>query len=142
MKVFVAESREKGNMSSTDYNWCDENELLMFGQFQKENSSEVSMCGILSRKYTTHILVKDTYMKDILEDIDISKEYYKELIVDSVEKSMNCVVDGAGYYNVGVDFKMSFNINETVDELLEKASHFKDGQKVKCFGKILTLIEN
>lgn len=60
MKVFIAEKRDKGNISTTDYHWCDDNDLLMFGQFQLENgnSSEVAMCGIQSRKFTTHMLAR------------------------------------------------------------------------------------
>ena len=34
MKVFIADTKPKGYISSTDYHWCDDNDLLMFGQFQ------------------------------------------------------------------------------------------------------------
>ena len=89
MKVFVAEKRENGYNSQTDYHWCDDNDLLMFGQFQlgNGNPSEVAMCGINSRKFTTHILVKN---------LNIDKEFYRELITESVEKAMGCKIDRNG----------------------------------------------
>ena len=134
MKVFVAESREKGYNSPNDYHWCDDGDLLMFGQFQLENGnpSAVSMCGIKSRKFTTHIIVKD---------LNIDKDFYKELITQSVEIAMECNIDRNGDYDVEVGFSMHFNINDIMNELLEKANNFEDGQKVKCNGRMLTLYE-
>ncbi len=131
MKVFVAEKRENGYKSPTDYHWCDDNDLLMFGQFQlgNGNPSEVAMCGINSRKFTTHILVKD---------LNIGKDFYKELITESVENAMGCKIDRNGNYDIEVGFSMHFNINDIMNELLEKASHFEDNQKVKCFGRTLS----
>lgn len=133
MKVFVADKKEKGYYSPTDYHWCDDNDLLMFGQFQlgSGNPSEVSMCGINSRKFTTYILVKD---------LDIPVDFYKELLTKSIENSMNCKIDENGNYEVKVGFSMQFNINDIINELLEKANKFNDGDKVKCFGRELSLI--
>jgi hypothetical protein len=134
MKVFVADEREIGYVSPTDYHWCDNNDLLMFGQFQlgNGNPSEVHMFGIYSCKGTTHILVKD---------LNIKKDFYKELITESVENAMCCEIDRNGNYDVEIGFSMHFNINDIVNELLEKASAFEDGQKVKCFGRTLTAID-
>lgn len=128
MKVFIADTRPRGNISPTDYHWCNDNELLMFGQFQlgNGNPSEVAMCGIESRKFTTHIIVKD---------MRIDKEFYKELLTASVEKAMGCKIDGNGNYAIDMGFLHHFNINDIMNELLEKASHFENGQKVKCFGR-------
>ena len=133
MKVFVAETREKGNSSSTDYHWCDDNDLLMFGQFQLENGnpSEVAMCGIQSRKFTTHILVKD---------LKIDKDFYRELITESVEKAMGCSIDRNGDYKIEMGFSHHFNINNIMNELLEKANYYGDGEKVKCFGRTLSAV--
>jgi len=133
MKLFVADTREKGNKSPTDYHWCDDSDLLMFGQFQigNGNPSEVGMCGINSRKFTTHILVKD---------ININKEFYKEMITESVEDTMKCKIDGSGDYEIEMGFSHHFNINDIMNELLEKANKFTDGQKVRCFGRELTAI--
>ena len=133
MKVFVAGIRKKGSNSSTDYHWCDDNDLLMFGQFQlgNGNPSEIAMCGIQSRKFTTYIIVKD---------LKINIEFYKELITESIEKAMNCNIDRNGDYKIKMGFSMHFNINDIMDELLEKASHFSDGQSVKCFGRELSII--
>ncbi len=131
MLVFIADKKEKGYVSKTDYHWCDDGDLLMFGQFQlgNGNPSEVSMCGINSRKFTTHILVKD---------LNIDRDFYKELITESVEKAMDCTIDRNGNYNIEVGFSMHFNIDDIINELLEKASKFKDGDILKCFGRTLT----
>ena len=133
MKVFISETREKGNISPTDYHWCDNNDLLMFGQFQGNgNPSEVAMCGIQSRKFTTHILVRD---------MNIDCGFYKELLIESVEKAIDCKIDRNGNYEIKMGFSHYFNINDIMNELLKKASHFEDGQKVKCFGRNLSAIE-
>ena len=130
MKVFVAEKREKGYNSPTDYHYCDDNDLLMFGQFQlgNGNPSEVAMCGINSRKFTTHILVKD---------LNVDEDFYQELIKESIKKAMNCRIDGNGNYEIEMGFSHHFNINDIMNELLKKASYFEEGQKVKCFGRTL-----
>lgn len=130
MKVFVADSVDKGKITSTDYHWCDNGDLLMFVEFGDQN---VSMCGIQSRKGTTHILVKD---------IDISKEFFTELITESMEKAMRCEVSGNGDFEINFANSISFkkNINVIVDDLLNKASKFNDGQKVRCFNKTVYAI--
>lgn len=130
MKVFVADTINKGFFGKDDYQWCDSEELLMFGQFQlgKGNSSEVSMCGTKTRKFTTHIMVKD---------LNITKDFYKEIITKSVEIAMKCKIDSFGSYVVRIGFDMKFNINDIIDELLEKASKFEDGQKLYCKGRDL-----
>jgi hypothetical protein len=135
MKVFIADKKPKGCVSPTNYHWCDDDDLLMFGQFQlgNGNPSEVSMCGINSRKFTTHIIVKD---------MNFDESFYKEMITESVEKAMGCNIDDDGNYTLEVGFPMQFNINTIVNELIEKASKFEDGQKVKCFGRDLTAVNN
>ena len=133
MKVFVADARKKGKVTPIDYHWCDDNDLLMFGQFQlgNDNPSEVSMCGIKSRAFTTHIIVRD---------LKISKDFYRELITASVEKAMDCKVDRNGDYNIDMPWGFHFNINDIMNELLEKASKFDDEQKVRCFGRTLSKV--
>lgn len=113
--------------------WCDDNDLLMFGQFQENDVgvSNFSMCGVNSRKFTTHIVVKD---------LDITKEFYKELIVGSVEKGMECKIDENGLYTINFFGKFTFDINIIVEELLEKANKFQDHQKVRCLGTELFTI--
>jgi len=136
MKLFVAEKREQGYVSETDYHWCNDDDILMFGQFQTEENrkvNEVSMCGIQSRKFTTHILVKD---------LDIPREFLLELITESVEKAMNCVVNNDDSYAVdlGEGWGMKFNINDILTELTDKAEKFEDGEKVICRGRVLTSV--
>ena len=133
MKVFIAETKEKGRISSTNFHWCDDKDLLMFGQFQlgNGNPSEVAMHGILSRKYTTNIIVKD---------LKIDEDFYKELITESIEKSMGCKIDNDGNYNIEMGFKHKFNVNDIIKELVRKANCFNDGQKVKCNGRTLTAV--
>jgi hypothetical protein len=134
MKLFVADKAEQGYVSATDYHWCDNGDLLMFGQFQIDNNnpSQVSMCGINSRKFTTHIVVKNVL---------ISKDFYRELLTDSIEKSMNCKIDRNGDYSIDIAWGFHFNVNEIMKELIEKASQFEVGDKIKCFGRKLTKIE-
>ena len=105
----------------------------MFGQFQlgNGNPTEVSMCGIKSRAFTTHIIVKD---------LKISKNFYRELITASVEKAMDCKIDRNGDYEIVMGWGFHFNINDIMNELLEKASHFDDEQKVRCFGRTLFIV--
>lgn len=136
MKLFVAEKRKQGYVSETDYHWCNNDDILIFGQFQTEENlkgNEVSMCGIQSRKFTTHILVKD---------LDIPKDFLLELITESVEKSMNCVVNDDGSYAVdlGEGWDMKFNINSILTELTDKADKFEDGEKVICRGRTITSV--
>ena len=135
MKVFIAESREKGYIESNDgkimnYHWCENGELLMFSHFQLNNGnpSAIGMCGTNSHKFTTYIVVKD---------LKISKEFYKELLIDSIEKSMNCVIDENGNFGITVGFELNFNINTLMNELLDKASKFEDNQQVRCIGREL-----
>ena len=134
MKVLVAENIDKGYTDRLDYHWCDNGELLMFGQFNTDsgNSSEVSMCGIKSRKFTTHITVKD---------LSITKEFYLELLIESIERSMKCHVAENGDYGVTVGFDFYFNINDTMSELLDKAAEFEIGQSIVCSGKTLIKIQ-
>lgn len=133
MKVFIADKIEKGYINATDYHWCDDNELLMFGQFQlgNGNPSEVCMFGYDTRKGTTHIIVKD---------INMDKDFYKELLTESIENSMNCKIDRNGDYTINIAWGFHFNINDIINELIEKANQFEDGQKVKCFGRTLSKI--
>lgn len=130
MKVFVADNKKKQYVNATNYHWCADGDLLMFGQFQlgNGNPSEVSMCGINSRAFTTHIVVKD---------LKIDKDFYRELITESVEKAMNCTIDRNGDYSIEMGFTHHFNINDIMNELLDKADDFEDGQKVVCRGKTL-----
>lgn len=134
MKLFVADKVKHEYISATDYHWCDDNDILMFGQFQlgNGNPSEVSMCGINSRKFTTHIVVKNVL---------ISKSFYRELLVDSIEKAVNCKINRNGDYEIDIAWGFHFNINDIMEELIEKASLFEVGDKVKCFGRELTKIE-
>lgn len=134
MKIFIADKREKGYNSPTDYHWCDDGDILMFGQFQLNNNpSDISMCGIKSRKFTTHIVIKD---------IDIDIFFYKELVKESIERSMETYIDENGNYEIDIGGLHHFNINDIVNELLEKANRFDDGQKVKCFNRTLKLVED
>jgi hypothetical protein len=132
MKVFVAQQHEKEYISATEYHWCDDNDILIFGQFQlgKGNPSEVSMCGINSRTFTTFITVKD---------LNIDREFYKELITASIENGMNTTIDRNGDYEIDIAWGFHFNINDIIDELLEKASRFNDGDRVICRGREITL---
>ncbi len=133
MKIFVAAEAEEGKISDTNYHWAKNGELLMFGQFQTEEgrSDEISMCGVETRKFTTHIIVKD---------MDIDREFFKGLIVESVERSMKCKIMEDGKYKVDIAFGFVFDIEQIIDELIKKANQFEDGQEVKYYGRTITAI--
>lgn len=137
MKLFIADDKEIGFVSDTDYHWCDNGDILMFGQFQTEDNrkgNEVSMCGINSRKFTTHIVVKE---------LAIERSFLYELVKESVEKAMECKVDENDKYSIYVSnapHGFLFDVNLLLDELIEKANKFNDGDKVRCVGRKLTKI--
>ena len=54
---------------------------------------------------------------------------------------MGCVIDRNGDYEIEMGFSHHFNINDIMNELLEKANEFYDGQKVRCDGKTLIKIK-
>ena len=130
MKVFVAESREKGRYSSADYHWCNDGELLMFGAFTQENPkpSDIRMFGIETRKGTTYITVKD---------INIGKDTYRQKIKDSIEKAFQCTVDKNGDYIIDIGWEFTFNIDEHMNELFKDAKRFEEGDQLNCYGKTL-----
>ena len=121
MKVFVAEPGEIGKVNNTDYKWCEDKELLMFGMFQlgNGNPSEISMCGFDTRKFTTHITVKD---------LDLSRIVYENFYKNSVNTISKSKID-------------SESLKELVDELLEKAAVFENNEKVTCEGRTLYSIK-
>lgn len=51
---------------------------------------------------------------------------------------MNTVIDRRGNYSIEMGFSHHFNINDIMNELLQKASVFEHGDEVVCFGKNLT----
>jgi hypothetical protein len=112
MKVFVADNGIKGYINSNTYNWCLDNEIVIFGQFQLNNNpSSISMVGIESRLFTTEIIVKD---------ININIDFYKEIISESIEKAMNCKIDDDGKFSITIFKSFDFNINDIVDEQQEE----------------------
>lgn len=135
MKVFVADNIKKGYVSETNYMWCDAGEILTFSHFtlDNDNSIDVSMCGIKTHKFTTHIIVKD---------LNISHSFYKELLIDSIEESFECKVNENGDYIIDLGFQFKFNINNLIEELIEKANRFENGDKLICKGRNLTKISN
>jgi len=76
-----------------------------------------------------------------------TKENIKQALLDKVwyDDYLNLIqnhskIDSNGNYEIEVGFPFNFNINDIVNELLEKANQFDDNQKVKCFGRTLTVI--
>jgi len=127
MKVFISDKAEIGCISKTDYHWCDEGELLMFGLFQNDKPTDISMCGIKTRKFTTHIKVVD---------LNIDKEFYTELIKDSLKEAFSVDIED-DEFSVEIGFPFTFTVSQIVNELLSKASMFENGTKVKCNGRNL-----
>lgn len=133
MKLFIADTCDYNYISDTDYHWCNNGEILMFGLFQLDKPNNISMCGIQSRKFTTNITVAD---------IDISIDFLREMLIESVEISMQCVVDSNGNFKVDLFDTFEFNINIIIDELLENASKFDIGEKLICCGRKLNSVNN
>lgn len=134
MKIFVADVAKHGKNNSTDYHWCEDGEILTFGIFQDDTPESISMCGIKTRKYTTNIVVKD---------MKFGMDFLRELVTESVERSMKCVIDSDGNFTIPMVSKnIEFNINDITKELVSKASRFEDGQKVSCFGREITIKNN
>jgi hypothetical protein len=129
MKLFIADKAEKGYRNENDYHWCASGDILMFGQFQTGNGnpSEVSMCAILDRKFTTHIIVKE---------VNINRDFLTELMIDSIEKAYNLIIEPSGWFFIEIGgIVFDFNIDAIVQEIIDKASVFNDGQKVICKGR-------
>ena len=134
MKIFVADVAKQGKVTDTDYHWCEDGEILTFGVFQTGSPNDVSMCGIKTRKYTTNIVVKD---------MKFGIDFLRELITESIERSMKCDVDSDGNFTIHmVSDNIEFNINDITKELVSKASRFEDGQKVSCIGREITIKNN
>lgn len=128
MKIFVADTANQGKVSNTDFHWCENGEILMFSIFQLDD--DISMCGIKTRKYTTNIVVKD---------IKIDKEFFRELIIESIERSMKCNVGSDGNFTIKYGIDMTFNIDDIVNEIINKAHSYQDGEKVSCFGRKISI---
>lgn len=132
MKVFVAGNVGiKGRVTNQEYHWCEDGEILVFSQI-KGADDDISMCGIDSRTFTTHIVVKE---------LNISIEYYRELITDSTDKAVSDLLKFCKELNVKpFNSELGLNLDEMIDELIDKASKFIDGDKVKCLGRNLSIV--
>ena len=137
MKVFIPLNDIKGYISDFKYNWCNPDEILMFGQFVSSDTKspkDVYLTGIETRKCTTHFTVKD---------LNISFQFLKELLTNSIEKAWKTSVSENGDYNIqlstncGQLVNMPFNINNDIQELLIKASRFKEGEVLVCLGRTI-----
>ena len=123
MKVFIAGKSPQEYVSDLEFNWCNVGEILMFGIFQKPTDN--AMCGITTRKYTTYIIVKN---------MNISYDFFVELIADSLQNAFGCEFDDKGNFYVKIWKKFKFNLYEICNKLLDLAAPFEDGQIVKCIG--------
>lgn len=131
MKVFLQNNNGViGFVSETCYNWCIAGELLYMSPFQlQSNPSAVSLTGITSKKYTTEIIVKD---------LDITRQFFKELVSDCIQQCFNCdIIDDE--FEVTIGFALRFNINKICDDILDLANQFNDGDIVECRGRNIFL---
>lgn len=54
---------------------------------------------------------------------------------------MKCAVDKYGNYTVEILPDVTFNLHEIVNELLEKASSFDEGDNLVCLGRNVSKAE-
>jgi hypothetical protein len=126
MKVFVA--TDKGDWLDSDVLECENDEIVIFPLFQSLyniNKDEIYMQGITTKKVTTTVTIKN---------LKIPFDYYKELIKESIESEHKIYIDDDGYFKVN---DVRFDLNEIIDELIDKCNEFKIGDIIKIDGKQL-----
>ncbi len=133
MKLFVAQTGDIFHKSDYCFNEATLGELLIIPVFQQGFCSlnEYTMVGCNSLKKTTQILVKN---------IDMSYRFLTEIIHDSYTKLYNTKVDSTtGCFDIllskDLDWYIPANMLEDIDELLDKAKCFADGQQVALNGR-------
>lgn len=126
MKILVATSQ--GKWITSDVFECNEGEIVIFPLFQSLwnlNKDEIYMHGIESHKRTTTVTIKD---------IKIPLSFYKELITESIESQYKVYIEKDGSFTIS---EMILNVNDIVNELLEKCEEFKIGDLIKIDGRQL-----
>ena len=116
MKILLAKRIKKP--LPTDYFFAKDGEMVMFGLFQTNKKSDISMCGIQTRKFSTTMEVKEVKM---------DKAMHFDLLKESIERS----------FNVRVKDEFKFNLYELQEELIKKGSKFSEGDIIRCKGRKL-----
>lgn len=135
MKLFVASDIPKKHISCDMYNECFKDELLRFDIYQFiepcQNSTFNSLVGITSFGRTTDIEVAD---------IRIEKDYFMELLIDSILSEYNNISYSSNRIKVikateKFTTETEFDIIDMAEMLISKASFFKAGDSLKVRGK-------
>ena len=133
MKIFVSDSGGKRKISDEDYQFTDNQEPLRFGLFSLPrlmglNENIVNdMYGMRTDCATNHIYVKDVD-KTREEYYDLLKTDVKSFAVKDPSKTDEYIISFCGEI-------VTFNLTEQIDELLQKASLFNDGERVRVKGR-------
>jgi hypothetical protein len=127
MKIIVA--TKEGKWLSSDITDCDEGEIVIFPVSQSEwnlNKEEIFMIGVTSETLTSSVTIKN---------IKIPIDFYKELIINFIEKKYRTYIEPNGKFKVN---DVTYNLNDIVDELLELSSKYKEGDILKIDGRHFT----
>jgi hypothetical protein len=132
MKIFVAEKCNQGKISENNFHWTDDNDIVFFCIYNNHLFNSDAMCGINSLKFTTHVKVSD---------ININREFYKELIQQALEIVIGHKFDSENNIRFNaMDYEYIINIDDFIDNLLQCASKFKNGDKIKSIdGNLFSL---
>lgn len=125
MKVFIS-MLINDSWFSSEINKCFEDEIVIFPLFQTEwnlTKDEIFMMGITSKKMTATITVRN---------LNISEEFYKELIKESIEEYWKIRINYDGTFKVK---ETSYNLNNITSELIRKAEKFNEYETLKISGK-------
>lgn len=115
MKIIVATSQGQG--LPKDVFECKELEIVRFGLLQTKNNVsgvENTMSGITSNGNTSTVIAKE---------LNITQEFYYEMIKESIENEFGVNVDEDGKFTVNLHAKFKFNLKEIIEALLKAASY-------------------
>ncbi len=127
MKIFVAQHHPHGHNSDRNYHKANNGEILVFPHLthrRKYTKKDYGMVGITSKKSTSKITVKD---------VNISVEYYKELISEYIESQFTTKIEPSGKYTIDTHTPIKYDVNELLSELLFKAEQFNECDNLAVF---------
>jgi hypothetical protein len=134
MKLFVAQTGDIFHKNDTCFNEANLGEILIIPVFQQGFGSlnEYTMIGCNTLKKTTQISVKNFD--------NMSKHFLTEIIHDTYTKLYNTKVDKiTGWFDIliskDLDWQIPANMFEDIEELIDKAKCFADGQQVGLSGR-------
>lgn len=116
MKVLIPNDQITEYESEDRFNWCNKGELLYYPEFNTSHRNY--LIGINSDKGCTHFVV---------EEMNIDKDFFTELIIGRIENSFDAEVNDDLTYVLKVGFTMIFNLRELVGNFIESINRFDVG---------------